>query len=311
MNERKREAEGVAFVLVGMVLWGLFPIFTKLGVSGMTPILFGAVTALVASVPLVGTALAQRAVPAAGDRRMWRDLAFIAVMGTVIPVSLFFTGTAMTSGINAGILQQMEPIYSLLLSYFVLREAVPGRQLLGGALLLAGAGVVLWGAPPTYPSPATGGGRQIGEFLVMLTPLGYQLAHLRTKRMLSEGANSFVISGFRLLIGGTILLAVAWALIGLGAVRLEHPPLTPQVVALLVAYSLIVISAEKILWLEGIRRINLSKASGFLPLSVLASAAGAALVLHETLTWKHYAGGGLVIAGTYILSLVPSQKRSQ
>lgn len=316
MSDPKREAQGVAFILVGMILWGLFPIFTKLGVAGTTPILFGAVTALIASLPLVTTAAAQRAVPPRRNRRMWRDLLYIAIVGTVLPIGLFFTGIALTSGINAGILQQMEPIYSLLLSYFVLREALPGKQLLGGGLLLAGAVVVLTagGGGALRGSgqalvPALQRSGLAGGVLVMLAPIGYQLAHLRTKRMLNENANSFVISGFRLLFGGTMLLAVSAALLAAGAVRFEHPPLTAAFVALTAAYAFSVISAEKIMWLEGIRRINLSKASGFLPLSVLASAAGASLVLHEALTWKHYAGAALVIAGTYILSRVPSRTR--
>lgn len=302
------ERTGVVFVVLAVVLWGLFPVFTKVGVETMTPILFAGATSLIASLPLVAVAVFLRQMPS-WRSPVWKELVYIAVTGTTLPFLLFFTGTALTTGLNAGMLQQMEPVYSLVLSYFLLREHIPPRQVVGCLMILMGALVVLSAG---NGQAGVGAGMRLGkgDLLVMLAPLGYQLAHARTKRLLADGATSFLISGFRLLIGGSLLLILAAAALKAGLSPMQFPPLTPALLLAVLGYSVVIVAAEKVLWLEGIRRINLSKASGFLPMSVLASALGAVLILGESLRPLHYTGAVLILAGSLILSTVPSQRRT-
>jgi len=59
-------------------------------------------------------------------------------------------------------------------------------------------------------------------------------------------------------------------------------------------------------WLCYFRALQLGEASRVAPmdkLSVLFAILFAAIVLHETLTWHHWLGGGLVLMGAVILAL--------
>jgi drug/metabolite transporter (DMT)-like permease len=276
-----------------------------MGVGALSPIAFATATALTASVPLLAIAILKRQVPAKSSP-LWKDLAYIAVMGTTLPFLLFFTGTSLTTGINAGLLQQTEPVYSLVLSYFLLREHIPVVQVFGSLMILGGALSVMSAGDAGV---ASGWHLGAGEILVLLTPLGYQAAHARTKRLLAENVDSFTIAGIRLAVGGFLLLLVCVPLILSGAISWEKPSLSPGIVFGFLGYAVIIVASEKVLWLEGIRRINLSKASGFLPMSVLASAVGAVLILGETLRVPHYVGATLILAGSFVLSTVPSRRR--
>lgn len=301
------EKQGVFFVLVAVVLWGLFPVFTKKGLGTVAPPIFAAVTALVASLPLLAIAYARRQIPRRGSG-IWKDLIYIGVMGTTIPFLLFYSGTAQTSGITAGLLLQLEPAYSMVLSYFLLREHIPTQQVAGSLMLLAGAMVVIGGGRVT----GNGGWDariDTGELLVMLSSLGYQLAHIRTKRLLRAGADSFMISGVRLGIGGGLLAGVALAMSITGGAKSGLPEVTLATVMGLIGYSFFVVAAEKVLWLEGIRRVNLSKASGFLPISALASLTGGVVILREVPGIHQCAGATLIVAGSLVLSGVPSRTR--
>jgi bacterial/archaeal transporter family protein len=59
-------------------------------------------------------------------------------------------------------------------------------------------------------------------------------------------------------------------------------------------------------WLCYFRALQLGEASRVAPmdkLSVLFAIVLAAVVLHENLTWHHWLGGGLVLAGAVVLAL--------
>ena len=59
-------------------------------------------------------------------------------------------------------------------------------------------------------------------------------------------------------------------------------------------------------WLCYFRALQLGEASQVAPvdkLSVVFAIALAAIFLHERLTWQHWAGGGLILAGAILLAL--------
>ncbi|MHA2621282.1 MAG: DMT family transporter [bacterium JZ-2024 1] len=304
-HTRANERQGVVFVILAVILWGLFPIFTKIGLSALSPFVLGPATAMTASLPLLAITLLGKQIPP-WHSPLWKDLLYISIMGTTLPFLLFFAGTSLTSGINAGLLQQTEPVYSLVISYLLLREHIPVKQVVGSLMVLLGAIVVMGYAFGRLPAEEWGG---LGELLVVLTPLGYQLAHARTKRLLAAGISSFAIAGFRLMLGGSLLLVIAVILAKYGFFEWTFPLMAPSVWLGFFGYSIFIVAAEKVLWLEAIRRINLSKASGFLPVSVLVSALGAVTVLGESLSARHLIGGALIFVGSFFLFTIPSRQR--
>ena len=101
----------------------------------------------------------------------------------------------------------------------------------------------------------------------------------------------------------TVVLVFAWAVaLATGAGGLTAVPRR--------AWLFLVLSglATGASWLCYFRALQLGEASRVAPidkLSVVVAMALAALFLHEHLTWQHWLGGGLIVAGTIVLTFAP------
>jgi drug/metabolite transporter (DMT)-like permease len=91
----------------------------------------GAVPALV-----VGTAAAGDLRPQELTAAGWGWLACLAVVSTVVAISLFFAGLDRVGPTTASILSTVEPLTTVLLAFLVFGERLTGVQLVGGALVL-------------------------------------------------------------------------------------------------------------------------------------------------------------------------------
>jgi drug/metabolite transporter (DMT)-like permease len=90
----------------------------------------------------------------------WGWLAGIAVVSTVVAVSLFFAGLRRAGPTTASILATVEPLVTVLLAFLVFGEALGAIQLVGGALVLSAVLVLHARLPRPRQAalPATAGG---------------------------------------------------------------------------------------------------------------------------------------------------------
>jgi drug/metabolite transporter (DMT)-like permease len=98
-----------------------------------------------------------------GDVTMagWGWLACIAVVSTVVSISLFFAGLRRAGPTTASILATVEPLVTVLLAFLVFGEALGALQLVGGALVLSAVLVLnarRRGAPRAAVPATSGGG---------------------------------------------------------------------------------------------------------------------------------------------------------
>jgi drug/metabolite transporter (DMT)-like permease len=68
----------------------------------------------------------------------WVALAGMAVFATVIAILCFFAGMSHVGASNASILSTIEPVITVILSWFILGETISLVQLAGGVLILIG-----------------------------------------------------------------------------------------------------------------------------------------------------------------------------
>jgi drug/metabolite transporter (DMT)-like permease len=113
-------------------------ILTSQGIAGrMSPTLLsalvctGATATLTASTALIGD-LRPEAVTATG----WGWLLGLAVVSTVVAVSLFFAGLKRVGPTTAAILSTAEPVVTVILAFLVFGEVLGPLQLFGGALVI-------------------------------------------------------------------------------------------------------------------------------------------------------------------------------
>jgi drug/metabolite transporter (DMT)-like permease len=130
---------GVALALTAAVVYSTYILVSE-GISGrLRPQLLSAFVCTGAAVTLIaGSALLGELHPGRVTAAGWGWVMCIAVVSTVVAVSLFFAGLARVGPSSAAILSTVEPLVTVLLAFLVFSETLTPVQVLGGALVLGG-----------------------------------------------------------------------------------------------------------------------------------------------------------------------------
>lgn len=288
------ERMGLMLLLINIPVTALFPVLGKVGSSMVHPLVFAVLTSLTATAVL---GLFQGPV----IRKFFREKGFGAFL-QLFPVGFwatgmgslaFFYGVGTTTGVNAAILLQVEPVYALILGWFFLAEKPGPKQLLGTAFVLSGALVVLWKG---------GSCLSTGDFLVLLTPLCWQLGHMKARKCLLAGVPSEVITFSRVALGSLVLLLVLmisgnwngslpsggsfWgSVLGVGALGMA------------LCFTL---------WYKALGMVSMGKATAILSVYPVVAVVMSWCFLGEDPACRQFVGLGIVMAGLLVLS--PAEK---
>ena len=132
---------GLAWVMLGVLLISAF-IVASHGVLSRVPPLGGTAVLLSTTAAILGlAAMLTTGVSVPFEPRALLLLAALGVVSTAVPVTLFLLGIQWIGPGRAAILSTMEPVVTVALATIVLDEILSGRQIFGGALILAG---VVW-----------------------------------------------------------------------------------------------------------------------------------------------------------------------
>lgn len=123
-------------------LWGASFLFIRVAVPHFGPLPLAAVRSVIATLTLLpilylsgGSAL---------FRQHWRHLAVIALISTAIPATCLSISTQLTSAGFASILNAMTPMFSALLGWLWMGEALTAAVILGVMLGFTGVSVLLF-----------------------------------------------------------------------------------------------------------------------------------------------------------------------
>jgi drug/metabolite transporter (DMT)-like permease len=130
---------GVALALTAAVVYSTYILVSE-GVSQrMSPQLLSAFVCSGAAVMLTaGAALLGDLHPGRLTLAGWGWVGCIALISTVVAVSLFFAGLSRVGPSSAAILSTVEPLVTVLLAFLVFGETLTPVQVFGGALVLGG-----------------------------------------------------------------------------------------------------------------------------------------------------------------------------
>jgi len=230
-------------------------------------------------------------------REILGNLFLIGFFGTFLSSILFFTGSNMTSGVNASILLQTEPIFSIILSFFFLGELIRKKQVAVTLLILSGTIIVLYNGVLSI---------NVGDILILLTPLAWQIGHVLARKTF-EKTNTFIVAAGRLLYGGILLF-----LLSLNPSFRQYQLLTDTGIILLFLFQGIIVYIGSIMvWYEAIKRINLSKATAIIAPYPVFSVILAWIFLGEKVSIYQLVGLAIIIAGIILLSRIRSEKREK
>jgi O-acetylserine/cysteine efflux transporter len=290
-----QERLGVVFALTCALNGAFVPALAKLTTGRADPFFVAALTGLFAG---AGCALLLAARGELGELfrpGRWPKLVLLGALGTGLAFFLFFAGAERSTAIETALALQVEPGYSLLLSWLALGHRPTPRRVAALAVILAGIALAL-GVRTLAGSS--------GIAILMATPLCWQLSHLLVLRRL-PGTSPIVLTGARYIYGG-VLLALSFALRG-GAL-----PAAAELATLLPVLALqgVVLSmVGTLLWYQTISRLDLGRATAIVVPSIPVLSLGASfLVLGEVATLRQWLGLLLTAAGVLAMVTGPAAR---
>jgi len=138
-----RERQGEFFILLQALLWSLFPVITILSYDRLPPLVSFGWSTFFASLSFGGVATARHRWREIADRSSLRDVLWTTFVLGVVYYCLVFVGLRYTSAGNASLIASTEMLFSFAFFHVWRREFISPRYLLGAALMLVGAFIVL------------------------------------------------------------------------------------------------------------------------------------------------------------------------
>ncbi len=170
-----------------LFITAFYPIVGKLSVGGISPsilLLFGTGLAVLFYTPMM---IKQNFFPVFFKRNILTQFAIVGFFGTAMPFLLILTALKYTTPSNAAILNQVEVIYSLVLTWVFLKERPTGKQLVGTAMVIAGVVIILLNESFSM--------RWKGDLIVICTVWMFQVSHIAAKKLPANLTPHFLAFG--------------------------------------------------------------------------------------------------------------------
>ncbi|WP_018913396.1 O-acetylserine/cysteine exporter [Thiomonas sp. FB-6] len=274
--------------LLTVVIWGSNFVVMKLGLRGLPPLLFCALRFAFTAFPVV-LLVRRPALP-------WWRVAAWGIAQFAVLFGLLMTGLklGMAAGL-ASIVMQLQAFFTIALAWALLREKARPVQLLGGAIALAGMGVVAWNLQQRTSL--------VGLLLLIVAAASWAVANVMARRL--GPVNAVALASWASLYAVPPLLLLSVLLEGAGTDlrALRDMDAMSWLVVGFQAYPATLFGFG--LWAMLMRRYPAAQIAPFTLLVPVSGMLTAALVLHEPLqAWK-LAAAAMVVGGL-ALNQIPS-----
>lgn len=241
---KKPETLGVILVLIVAIFWGMFPIVVNKGSQHIPPLFFAAASIFMGAIAAAIVSLLKKDLRKILNKKalVWGVL--VAFTMAAFPYGLMFIGARLTSGINTSALLLSEIIFTIIITP-ILGEKPTLYKTFGGLLVLFGAFVILF----------KGGTLNIGDLLIIVSTALLPFGNYCGKRALHyiSAENLLIIRYF---IGGLVLFIMS--------VSMED---STEIIPSIINYwpyialnGVLLLGLVNILWYEGLKRLQVSKA---------------------------------------------------
>ncbi|MFL6291783.1 MAG: DMT family transporter [Thermoanaerobaculia bacterium] len=277
-------------LLLVQVAFGGFHVVAKALLSGMAPMLVVGLRVAIATPLLVVIAWRKdRTLPSARD---WAWLALLGGLGVTANQILFIEGLQHTTASNASILMTCLPVFAVAAGALLGIESLGPRRLLGIALAVGGALVMV--RPGGFE---TSGETNFGNLLILGNCLSYALFLVLQRPILRRLPWRTVIAG-SFLCGGPLVLAAS--LPTLAATDPASIPAASWMGVLYIALFATVFAYAANTW--AVRRSSPALVAAYGMLQPVVTAGLAMAFLGERLGWVEGAGFALIVAGLWQVS---------
>lgn len=284
MSEEKK---GELYLAAEIALWSFFPILAHVLVAEMSPVLTAGISTLCAALFFIAW-VTYKSEWMYMWNAPWKDMLLSTLCIGVLFYGILFVGASYTTAGNTAIFLLAQVFFAfLLLTVFVRLETAAISHWVGAGLMLVGALIVLY--------PHDGISVDVGSLIVagstVFAPIGNWYAKKAT-RIVSPAFLMMV----RSVVAGVVLTLVGCMFEEVSAAAIGDAWL------FLVVNGVVLFGVSKLLWLEAIRRMSISKATAIITVEPFITLVFAYLVLSEVPTIQQLAGALPLCVGVYIIT---------
>ena len=282
-NTDSETARGYVYAIVGAVSSGSVTALTKILLENSTPIPITGLAFLLSGLAMFF--YRPRLKPAKGSGRY---LLLMGLVGAAISPLMYTYGLSQTTAVNAALLANGEVLFTTIIAFSVFGERLDRGQAVRGLLIVAGLVVVSTDLDLTHISFLQG---IVGNMLVLGSMVGWSVENnvivIATKKF-----EVSVLSKFRNLIGGIVVLAIAV----LAGYSFDFAPYDDFVLALLA----LALTGGTVLFIAAIKRLGAIRMLLIWSTSTVFGAFFAFVLLGEVITIGQLTGGALILLGVYL-----------
>ncbi|MHC8351209.1 DMT family transporter [Pseudomonas sp. RT4P38] len=277
------------------MIWGGTFVAGRFLSDSLSPLFAASLRFLLASVALAVFLLLARVPLARPSPRQWLQLALLGLFGIFFYNLCFFYGLHYINASRASLIVALNPAVIGLASWLLFKERLSRVKVIGIAICIAGAGLVIVSRNPQL---LTGNpDAWIGDLLIFGCVLGWGVYSLFSKD-LNQTLGPVQTVTYSILLG-TLMLWVTSAVRGeLSVAALAS--LGPKQWLSLMYLGVLGSALAYIGYYDGIRKIGATRSGVFIALNPLTAVILGALLLGEQLTLAMCLGGGLILAGIFL-----------
>ncbi|MBT6068373.1 DMT family transporter [Candidatus Peregrinibacteria bacterium] len=266
------QRKGELSIISSNFIWAFFPIVVILSYSSLTPLYSAAYSILIAALFFTIIITYKRLWHEFKIKEAWLDIILGSLINGTILYTLMFLGLKYTTAGNASIISLMEIFFAFVIFKIWFKENHSFRKIFGTIIMGIGALIILLPGEMEL---------HIGDLLILSAVFFGPIGNFFQKRA-CEKVSSYFMMLVRSIIAGTIILILAINL----EPSIPYSALKPSIVFLLIN-GVLFFGIQKIGWLEGIKRIPITKATSFLTMLPAITIIFAFLILGEIPTiWQ-------------------------
>ncbi|WP_455927636.1 DMT family transporter [Pseudomonas capeferrum] len=277
------------------MIWGGTFVAGRYLAAGLDPLLAATVRFVLASLALLGFLGVARIRLVRATIAQWVQLSVLGFFGIFFYNLCFFYGLHYINASRASLIVALNPAVIGLASWLLFKERLGPLKLLGIALCLGGAGLVIVSRNPQLLQGAADA--WIGDLLIFGCVVGWGVYSLFS-RSLNQHLGPLQTVTWSILLG-TLMLTITTLATGRLTVAALSAIDLPQLTSLL--YLGVLGSALAYIgYYDGLRRIGATRAGVFIALNPLTAVICGALLLGEQLTTPMLMGAAVILLGIYL-----------
>lgn len=279
-------AKGDLFILSQTLLWSFFPIFTILSFSTLGSLYSAAISTFFAGVFFAVVISFKKTWHEVFDKSAWKDILLATLFIGIIFYSLLFLGYRYTTAGNGSIASLMEIFFAFFVLGFFGKEKITLQGIFGAILMCIGAIIVL--------SPKASG-INYGDFIIMFatifTPIGNYFMQKARKKV-----SSITIMCIRSFVSAVFIFVFASFFAPLPSIK----DVTTSLIYIIPS-GVLFLGFSKILWIEGIHRIPITKANSLSTITPILTIIFSFFILKEVISFWHLLGVIPMILGANVI----------